>query len=71
MDLFRTPFRLIMPGNTDQYRSMLGSIFTIITLMLLLSYASFKFSTLAKYEDYRLMEEVQQDYFKVTDEFSN
>ena len=58
LDQYRTPFRLLLPGNTDQYRTVLGTVFTILTLSLVLSYATYKLQDLLDLSsDYKLMEE--------------
>ena len=58
LDRYRTPFRLLLPGNTDQYRTVLGTIFTVLTLSLVLSYATYKLQDLLDLSsDYKLMEE--------------
>ena len=58
MDRYRTPFRLLMPGNTDQYRTIIGTVFTVLTLSLVLSYATYKLQDLLDLSvDYKLIEE--------------
>ena len=41
-DWFRVPFKFIMPGNSDNYRSILGTFFTLVVFMIVMSYASYK-----------------------------
>ena len=70
LDRYRTPFRLLMPGNTDQYRTVLGTIFTILTLLLVMSYGSYKFQVLLDYQDYKLKEEIQQEFYEPMEPFT-
>ena len=60
----------MMPGNTDQYRTFLGSTFTIITLLLIMSYTTIKFSSLTDQADYSIMKAVKEDFYDPSDEFT-
>ena len=52
LDSYRRPFNLLMPENTDRYRTFIGAFFTIVTLIVVLSYASYKFNDLLNQSDY-------------------
>ena len=43
IDLYRRPFLFMMPDKVPSYRTLLGSMLSIFTLVLILSYATFKF----------------------------
>ena len=70
LDRYRTPFRLMMPGNNDQYRTFLGSTFSIITLLLIMSYTTIKFSGLTDQADYSIMKAVKEDFYDPSDKFT-
>ena len=57
-DRFRVQFRFIMPGNSDYYRTILGTFFTLIAFMIVMSYASYKLISWDNYKDYDLVQEV-------------
>ena len=61
---------MIMPGNNDEYRTLLGTTFSFITLLLILSYATIKFSSLADQADYSIMTAVKEDFYDPADEFT-
>ena len=44
LDIYRQPFRLLLPDKNGMYRTLLGSILSVITLVLMITYASFKAS---------------------------
>ena len=52
LDSYKRPFSLLMPENTDRYRTFVGAFFTIVTLLVVLSYASYKFNDLLNQSDY-------------------
>ena len=59
-----------MPSNTDRYRTFVGTFFTIVTLIIVLSYATYKFNDLLNQSDYQLRSENQEHYFAVNEPFS-
>ena len=54
-DRFRVPFKLIMPGNSEDYRSILGTFFTLLVFSIVMSYASYKMISWDSYTEYDLM----------------
>ena len=59
-----------MPGNADNYRTILGTILTFLAMMIVMSYASYKLVQWTDNKDYKLMSEIHEQYFDATDEFS-
>ena len=49
LDLYREPFRVLLPDNEGKYRTLLGAIFSLATMFVLLTYAGFKFNTLVNF----------------------
>ena len=43
LDMYRRPFYFLMPGRTEYYRSVLGTIFSFITVLTIMISGSFKF----------------------------
>ena len=60
-----------MPDGEGQYKSFLGSIFSIITLLTMLSYASYKFTALISYSDYKIQVSDQENFYTDEDFFGN
>ena len=52
VDLYRTPFLFLLADNKDKYRTYFGGCFSIITVILVLFYASFKFVNMTDLIDY-------------------
>ena len=50
--MYRQPFRLLLPDGHDTYRTFLGSLMSVITLVTMLAYGSYKVSMLTQMEDY-------------------
>ena len=42
VDLYKQPFRLLLPDEKDEYRTFAGAILTICTFIIVLVYASLK-----------------------------
>ena len=49
------PFRFIMPGDADNYRTILGTMLTLVAMFIVMSYASYKFIQWDTNKDYKLM----------------
>ena len=63
IDLFDQPFYFMMPDHRDRYRTMLGSALTILTFILILMYASYKFIELLEYKDFKLMKFEKENFY--------
>ena len=70
-DLYKQPFRLLLPDQKDEYRTFCGSLLTIFTLLVTLAYAVVKLQILYHYRDYKVQERTLDEYYKETDRFSN
>ena len=53
-DFYRRPFNFILPDNSSTYRSLLGSMLSIITIISLLTYATVKLVQLSLMEDFKI-----------------
>ena len=56
LDFYRQPFHLILPDQSDRYRSFIGSIMSLITSVLLLLYAGYKLNIMVRYRDYKIQQ---------------
>ena len=43
-----------MPGGSDHYRTFLGSLISIVIIILLIGYAAYKATDLIEFNDYKL-----------------
>ena len=55
LDLYEKPFNFLMPDHRERYRSLLGSLLSVLTFALVLSYAGYKIVDLIEFNDYKLM----------------
>ena len=60
-----------MPDHRNQYRTILGSFLSIVTFMLVLGYAGYKFTDLVEFNDYKLMKVEQENYYGMRDPFGS
>ena len=70
VDLFKRPFKLLMPGGDDEYRTFLGSLISIFILCLILGFAGYKLGDLIEFNDYKLQEAEQENFFKANETFT-
>ena len=62
-DLYKQPFRLLLPDEKDEYRTFAGAILTICSIFLVLIYAGFKVSTLISYSEYKVQIKVYDEHY--------
>ena len=53
-DLYKQPFRLLLPDGKNEFRTFCGSISSIITILVVLSYSSQKITTLVSLDDIKI-----------------
>ena len=59
----------MLPDGTDQYRSFLGAMLSILTLITLLGYASFKFESLVSFSDYIVQVSDHENFYDANTKF--
>ena len=60
-----------MPNGTEYFKSTLGTILSIFTLIIMIGYSAYKFAEMINLNNYRLMEENQEFYFEEIDSFGS
>ena len=70
-DLYKQPFRLLLPDEKDEYRTFAGSILTICTFIVVLIYATIKLQILFGYEDYKVQISEYVNFYAETDRFTH
>ena len=51
-DLYKQPFRLLLPDGKNEYRTCTGALMSISTLLVVLLYATYKITILVSNESY-------------------
>ena len=69
MDIYHKPFDLVLPDDTTSYRTLCGSIFSIITIIIISTYASLKVVALVNRTEYKVQEREYEDHFTDQDIF--
>ena len=69
IDMYRRPFHLFLPDDQSRYRSFLGVILSIVTILLLSSYAAWKIINLIKLIDYTVRVYDRENFFDIKEEF--
>ena len=60
-----------MPNGTEYFKSTLGTILSLCTLVIMISYSSYKFAEMINKSEYRLVEENQDFFFEEIDSFGS
>ena len=53
-DIYREPFHLMMPDGKSKYRTLLGSLLSIFTLISMLLFAVYKLVDFITLQDYKV-----------------
>ena len=60
----------MMPDKKEFYRSICGTILSLMVLLVVLSYGSYKIKDLVEFKDYRLLESKVDNYFEDSANFT-
>ena len=63
LDLYRRPFMFNLPDEASMYRTLLGSVLSVVTLLIMLGYAYLKLIKLQSYQDYVINEAYREQFF--------
>ena len=55
LDIHKRPFTMLIPGGEEHYKTFLGSIVSVITILIMLFYGTFNFLKLVNREDYNVV----------------
>ena len=61
--MYRQPFQFLMPDHESTYRSAVGTMLSILTLILMVSYSTYKLIDLIELNDYKIQEVKREKYF--------
>ena len=62
-DLYRKPVQLLLPDRADAYRSLCGSVLSLVTFILMLAYGIYKVTTLVDFNDAKVERQHHEDFF--------
>ena len=68
IDIYRRPFLLLFPDQRNYHRTLIGSVFSVITIMAILGYALLRIEDLLS--EYKILDQVQENYFDHNDTFT-
>ena len=71
LDLYKQPFRLLLPDRKNEYRTFTGAALTILTIIVLLAYGGVKLSALIARDDYRVQNRELMDFYEDIDPLSS
>ena len=69
LDLYRQPFRFIMPDDEFNYRTLCGANLSIITIFLLCFFAGYKLDGLMNFSDYKVQVHETDFYYDLKEPF--
>ena len=68
-DLYKQPFRLLLPDGKNEYRTFTGAVLSLCTILIVIFYGSFKTSALVGRDDFTIQRFVEESYFENTAKF--
>ena len=68
-DFYRVPFRLMLPDGEYYYRTLVGSVFSICTIVGLTIFLILKVAAMTSYSNYSILVSEMLDFFEETDAF--
>ena len=71
LDIYKEPFKLLMPDGSDKYRTSCGAILSCLTLIILMSYAIFKLQSLLENKNFRVQESGRFEFYAQTYPFGH
>ena len=64
MDVYRQSFNFLLPDDKPYYNSLVGSIMSLFTVIVLLSYGIFKIIKMNQGEDYKINQVTHVFYYE-------
>ena len=65
-DLYKQPFRLLLPDGKNEYRTFAGAILSLVTIGIVISYGSNKVTRLYSRSDFKIQRYVEEFLFEKT-----
>ena len=67
--MYRRPFQLYLPDNEASYRTFFGAVLSLWSLVILITYVSWKLLSMTNNKNFRAIENMHDNYYDYSDEF--
>ena len=71
VDMYKQPFQFILPDGRSKYRSFVGAVLSIITLLTVLTYFVYKLNVIINFNDFDVQISDFEQYYDTDDVFSH
>ena len=68
--MYRRPFLFVLPDSKVGYRSLIGSVLSLFTVIIIFGYAFYKLGTLNSLEDYKINFATHEQFYDSSFSFS-
>ena len=68
-DLYREPFRLLLPDGRPDYRTLAGAFLSLVTIFIVIAFGSYKVQLLLGRDDFKIQRHVEEFLFDQTEQF--
>ena len=69
-DLYRQPYKLLLPDGKNEYRTFGGSILSLCTILAVVGFAVIRIIAVASRADHKVQSQKEENYFADTDVLS-
>ena len=69
LDIYRRPFQLLLPDGQAQYRTFLGTMLSLLTFFVVVTYAGYKLRDLFEYGQYKVQLRELTDLYDEKEQF--
>lgn len=60
----------MMPDHRDRYRTILGSLLSILTFTLIIGYGTYKITDLIDYKEFKLLKFEKENFYDMREPFT-
>ena len=69
-DLYKQPFRLLLPDGKNEYRTFTGAVLSLCTILIVIFYGGIKTRALVGREDFKIQKYVEESYYDSMEKFT-
>ena len=69
-DLYKQPFRLLLPDGRNEYRTFAGAILSLATICIVMAYGSNKLERLLGRDDFKIQRYVEEYLYEVKEAYN-
>ena len=63
LDLYRRPFYFLMPDHRETYNTWMGSVLSLLTIVIVFTYAAYQMIILVSLDQYNVETTFQENFF--------